>query len=147
MKRLVDAKRKFVFEITPEDIANAKRKDKNFCVIACAVRENPGVLGVEIGVTTTRVTTEKATYRYATPARLAKALVVFDDTGLWKLPAGVYTLTPPTGWISLESIKEHNRNAPDRKRDGYEQTGRNKPRKVNPRVIEFAKLRNTGRPD
>ena len=63
MKSLKDAKRKCVFEITEEDVAAAKPKDKNFCVIACAMKEMIGVRSVEVGSTTVRVTGSAITER------------------------------------------------------------------------------------
>lgn len=153
MKNLTDAARKFVFEITNEDISKAQRYNKNYCAIARAVRATPGVIGVEVGAKTSRIrTSDGSVRRYMTPSQLALALTKFDKSGEWDLPPGVYKLNPPPPSERLEAIRDRVDNAGKpgkfRKRRSrnakgklYGKTLRNTPHKLNPRVIEFAKMR------
>lgn len=147
MKGLQDAKRNFVFEITPEDVRMATRYDKNYCVIAQAVRSTPGIVGAEVGAQHVRIRTQDGRItRYTTPKNLKAALGKFDKTGKWDLPAGVYILHPPMPSQKLETVRAKAKTLPSgrhKRKNGkpYGKTGRNSPATVNPRVLEFAKMK------
>lgn len=142
MKGLVDAKRSFLFSIDNQDVKIAKRHDKNHCVIACALRDVLGISKVEVGARTVRVWNGGKVVRYMTPTYLTTALKNFDSTGKWNLPDGVYRLNPPPVSQTLEG-KTIQRAAEQRKahRRKYPAKRNNKMRQINPRVIEFAKIR------
>ncbi len=144
-----DANRKLVFEITAQDVKEAKRHDKTHCVIACAVGSMPGVKGISVGASTVRVRTDAGIRRYATPKNLKEALTEFDATGFWALPAGVYTLNPPPPWLKQEALVRRLNAAgrPINPNTGkpYAKTGLKKTRVVNPRVLEFMKIKKAAR--
>jgi hypothetical protein len=140
-----DAKRPLVFEITEQDVKDAKRYDKSHCVIACAVRAVPGIQGIFVGTSIVRVKSSFGIRRYMTPLNLKRALAEFDDSGNWALPAGVYALKPPVKCLTKEVLTKK-RNAagqPLNPRTGkpYKKTGKRRLRAVNPRVLEFAKIK------
>lgn len=146
MKGLTDAKRSLAFEILKEDVARAKRHDKNFCVIAQALQAAPWIKKVEVGARYSRVWQGTTVWRYMTPAILRVALNEFDRSGHWGLPAGVYVLKAPTPGRTLqwESEYEKTRTAAQRarkKKRNPDRKGVHTPRALNPRVIEFARLR------
>jgi hypothetical protein len=101
------------------------------------------------------VQTAEGIKRYATPLKLKKALTKFDATGFWKLPAGVYVLQPPPPSMTREAIAEAHRVSKSRLTrhidpktgERYERTGRlsKHKRTVNPRVLEFAKIKKAAR--
>ena len=139
----------FTFQILEEDVQSAKQMDKNYCVIACALRGVPGVLSVEVGASTTLVTTHEGIKRYVTPSVLRTALNTFDKSGQWALEPGIYHLNPPSKSLKLEKIREDAKTLrPDRRRNKagvrYGATGRNTPRKINPRYIAHVRLTNPG---
>jgi hypothetical protein len=137
---LTDATRILTFEITDDDVLHAIRKDKANCVIAQALKATPGVLSVEVGITSTRITTADKVTRYRTPYVLRDALSNFDQTGHWDLPSGVYLIHPPQHHDRLDTIAKRNATHPKRK-GHYKTTGRNKIHRVNSRVIEYAALK------
>ncbi len=148
MKNVCDAKRKLVFEITADDVTQAKRHDKRNCVIACAMKTMPGITSVEVGADIVRVNTPEGRTRYRTPDKLRAALMEFDKTGHWNLPAGVYALTPPPPSLSQEGMRKAHLRRQDsgtrhKNKAGkrYGVTGRYRKRQVNPRVLEFARLK------
>jgi hypothetical protein len=99
----VDATDPLPFVITTEHIKNAKCKDPTKCVIAQALGARFGqfFLGMEVGMTITKIQTPGMVTRFATPSKLRRQMLVFDKTGQWDLPPGEYTLLPPTGTKKL----------------------------------------------
>jgi hypothetical protein len=146
-----DAKRALVFQITKDDVVEAKRHDKNQCVIAKAVAALPGILGVSVGASIVQVKTVSGIQRYATPLKLKQALTRFDETGFWKLPAGVYVLNPPPPCLTKDRLAQRNhiagnvatRGINPRTGKAYGTTGRIafRQRQINPRVLEFMKIK------
>lgn len=97
---VVNADQALTLKITAENIAKAKCKDPEQCVIAQAIYSSPlGMVATlaHVGASTAKIVCSDRVIRYKTPAKLAKALSVFDKTGLWHLPVGEYTLLPYTG--------------------------------------------------
>jgi len=149
MYNLKDAKQPFVFDIKKCDIDNAKQNDKNNCVIAQAIKRTKNVVAIEVGSTIIRVkTNDQKITRYQTPLPLHEALHVYDEVKKWILPLGRYRLNPPSYSNSLEIIhKENKRRAAKGNRPYHpkydKRTGRNTPKRLNSRMIEFAKIRKT----
>jgi hypothetical protein len=147
MINLEDAKKPFVFDIKKCDITNAVQKDKNNCVIAQAIKRTRNVVAIEVGSTIIRVKTNDGKItRYQTPLPLHEALLIYDEVKIWMLPLGKYRLHPPCYSNSLETIhKEHAVRAAKgnrlNKAKYNRRTGRNTPKRLNSRVIEFAKMR------
>jgi len=144
-----------VFEITAADAAEARRYDKNHCVVANAVLGTiPGITGIQVGKAIVQVRTDSGIRRYRTPVVLAKALAKFDESGYWGLKPGVYTLQPPPPHMTREAIAAQHLRSKTRRRDidpktgkRYMDTGFNtrEKRTVNPRVLEFAKIKKAKR--
>lgn len=102
-----DATKPLVFEILPEHVEAAVCKDPEQCVVAQSVRASFGDLfdSIEVGASFTKVTrADGVKVRYQTGAALRKALVNFDLTGQWNLPAGEYRLLPPSPSQRLANI-------------------------------------------
>lgn len=93
-----DAKKPHSFTIRTKHIEKAQCGDPAQCVIAQALNDSMGAFfdGVEVGATITKVFYPGRIVRFATPAKLRKALITFDKTGAWNLPEGTYTLLPPS---------------------------------------------------
>lgn len=102
MKALKDATLPLTFHISRKDVDTAERGNKNFCVIAQALRKVRGISECEVGSRTTRIRIGNSTRRYITPENLRVALNTFDETGQWMLPEGEYRLSPPTPGRSLK---------------------------------------------
>ena len=140
---LRDANRRLMFEITQDDCDTACRLNKNDCVIAKALQAVvPGLERVEVGATITLIFSNNAAWRYVTPTKLRDGLVAFDSTGVWNLPLGVYALLPPPPAERLEAIRKRVQTLPkarqsDRSGKPYLATGRNTPRRINPRYMAF----------
>ncbi len=93
-----DATKPLEFEILAEHVAAASCGDPEQCVVAQAVRAHCGDLFdvIQVGATVTKLTrADGIKVRYRTGAILRRALIQFDLTGKWNLPAGIYKLKPP----------------------------------------------------
>ena len=97
--RVEDATRRFVFEITKEDVKNAVPRNPERCVIRQAIHHTlPMITEIWVGASVTVLTVretktdEFVKYRYGTPHILNVALNQFDQTGDWGLPPGIYYL-------------------------------------------------------
>jgi len=99
-RKVVNATQALTLIITQDNINKAKCKDPEQCVIAQAIYSFPlGMVAsiAHIGASTSKIVCADRVIRYKTPAKLAKALAVFDKTELWHLPVGEYSLLPYTG--------------------------------------------------
>jgi hypothetical protein len=95
-KKLYYATAILEFQITDQDIKNAKCKDPNACVIAQAVRRQFGDFfeEVHVGARITKIVSSDRVVAYGTSETLAKGLRIFDLTGDWRLTPGYYRLNP-----------------------------------------------------
>lgn len=86
------------FTITAAHVRKALCKDPANCVIAQAVRAQYGFQFemILVGASIIKVYMKGKVIRFATPKNLREALRRFDRTKLWDLPAGTYTIHPPT---------------------------------------------------
>ncbi len=91
------------------------------CVVAQALHEHFGDLMefAEVGSTTTKIKVGNIIWRYKTPNRLGRALLVFDKTGKWELPPGQYTLLPYTAATYRWDKKKKKKDAVGGKQDMF----------------------------
>lgn len=101
----VDAQKPLSFKITRASIVLAKCKDPTKCVVAQAMMALFGDIfdGIEVGSSITKLYIPGKEIRYSTPSSLKRAIVIFDNTGLWNLPEGEYTLLPPSKTMRLNA--------------------------------------------
>lgn len=93
--KVKDADRPLYFIVDDESVYAGHRRDKNHCVLACALRERiPSAVTVEVGSSITKIRYKRKIVRYATPSSLRRELRKWDQTGRWQLPPGSYHLNP-----------------------------------------------------
>ena len=86
-----------VLHITAACVKNACRSSKKDCVVAQAIkRQQPFATGWLVGKNICMIynATSMEVIRYGTSGKLAKALAIYDKTGLWILQEGHYVLKP-----------------------------------------------------
>ena len=103
--RMVEPQKPKKFTVLPEDVEGATPKDPCNCVLAKALGRQ-GAVYVEVCATITSVTYRGRCERYATPPILKQGLKSFDDTGLWSLPAGTYSLNPVPPSQTRKAMRE-----------------------------------------
>lgn len=97
----VDAAGALPFVIENKHIVTGRCGKPGECVVAQALNDALGGMldGAEVGASIIKVYVggpDGKCFRYATPARIARQIPVFDKTGQWDLPPGEYTLHPPS---------------------------------------------------
>lgn len=94
LKPVIDATEPVTISVTVKDIDTAICGDPSKCVIAAGLTRKFGkdFVGAEVGRTCTKVILTDKILRFSTPGKIRKQLPVFDETGMWDLGAGKYTL-------------------------------------------------------
>ena len=92
-KKVVDARKPLLLEITSRDVANSSRKDPNNCAAAVACKRQEHVKDVRVHLSHTYVDVGDKFIRYVTPNRMRTEIVAFDR-GVQFEP-GQYNLRPP----------------------------------------------------
>lgn len=86
------------FAITPEIIKAAKPRSPKYCVVALALDAIFGAMisWLDVGSDCTTLWDDgaKIAIKFKTPPFLKKHISVFDKTGYWGLPPGIYPLSP-----------------------------------------------------
>lgn len=112
-----DASKPLRFIIDPVHIESGACGDPQKCVIAQSLLDAVPLLSdVEVGSTITKVVIGDKCVRYMTPPRLRAALRVFDVTGKWNLPPGVYVLPIPRSGYKLNDNESEDRREKQRQR-------------------------------
>jgi hypothetical protein len=95
--KLKDADRPLTFVMRESHVLWARRKNEGECAVALALADaQPTATHLSVGHYITKVLFDSGVcIRYHTPLRLREALKHFDQTGLWDLPPGEYSLLPP----------------------------------------------------
>lgn len=92
--KVVDATEPCPISITVKDIDTAVCGDPSKCVISAGLTRKFGkdFVAAEVGRTCTKVILTDKILRFSTPAKIRRQLPVFDETGMWDLGPGKYTL-------------------------------------------------------
>lgn len=106
------------FRVREDDIAAALCKNPNACVVARAIKRaiGPALQDIEVGARSTRLVYADMVVVYRTSNTLRKALIDFDNTGLWSLPPGWYRLNRDVPSKDRNSIRGEYKKRPGPKR-------------------------------
>lgn len=92
-KKVVDARRALELHIGKRDINGARKKEHTSCAAARALIRELGAMSALVGRSKTYVEFKAGWVRYATPAALRLAVMVFDRGGQFE--PDTYVLLPP----------------------------------------------------
>ena len=108
---LRDATASMIYEVTKDDLTNAKREDPNQCALACAIRRTFG--SVRVRRTVAHILRldgiNPCVYRYKLSSGAQKAIATFDNGG--EFPEGTYKLFPycPSQTLDAKRGQKHDR--------------------------------------
>jgi hypothetical protein len=101
--KVMEAKIPLEITIKKEDLKAAKPGDKDNCAVAKAIQRHLGTMDVSVGTKIISILKNNTLIRFKTPAKISKALPIFDKTGCWNLDFGTYNLLPPSPAYTLEA--------------------------------------------
>jgi hypothetical protein len=109
--QVMDARIPLMIEVRKQDLQQACPGDMDNCAIAKAIKRQLGVTDVCVGTKIISILKDEFLVRFGTPHKISKCLPIFDKTGCWPLPFGIYTLKPPSKCFTIKAriahTKEH----------------------------------------
>lgn len=113
-KKVVDAHKPLLLEVTSNDVKNSKRKDASACAAAVACKRQLHVKDVRVHASMTYVDHGDKWVRYQTPADLKLEALAFDKGGVFD--PHTFKLRPPSSAHKL-GARPPRRTDPKKKRN------------------------------